>query len=442
MSYYKEFDRYIKTLSKKELCLHFPIGTVGDKKVNSFTNAYLMRSIIMNEKAFSPVDYSRSLREMWYSVVKPTLDKLELLTDDDQTEEGLTKWDATLSRYVAELVRGGYLTYKDLNISDTSRQKENPASYYSSVSISTYGYKVTISPYSNVIVLVEKDTVYQVVANLAKIFGLSCISAKGQSAFAAAEYLLRGMRGDFSTIYVVSFTDYDPAGYIIADSFGKQIEDMVLALGMECNVIIKRVGLVPTQLTDEQISANWYSPKGANGHPQKSVETIFDAWYENTGGINGNRKGLETEALSRQELLSTFVDALMSLGIINGDVYQDFIKRSFCDMLVLKALQGTVEALKEFLYDTYQNDIDVVDFDIAEIAKRGLSMLPIVDLCSTNNEANIEDFVKSCFSPISSISEENAVLLRAKKLLRQWIVADNDDAHLDLRRSTQEFLDN
>lgn len=89
--------RHVKNLSAEELNQYFP------PKV--FSKSFLMRSIIMNEKEHGTVDYDRTLRGMWYSTVKPTLDKLGLLESDAMTEEGLQKWDKTLSEQGATLTR-------------------------------------------------------------------------------------------------------------------------------------------------------------------------------------------------------------------------------------------------------------------------------------------------------------------------------------------------
>jgi hypothetical protein len=114
---YVELPKYVKYMITEELLLYFPLG--------KYTNAFLMRSIIMNEKKYYRASNdSRTLRGVWYSTVKPTLDKLGLLTADDQTEEGLTKWDATPSKYMAQLLRKGLILHSDLGIQDTSGRKK------------------------------------------------------------------------------------------------------------------------------------------------------------------------------------------------------------------------------------------------------------------------------------------------------------------------------
>lgn len=58
------------------------------QKLGNLKKSELMRSIILNEKQYCNRIYERSQRNFWYSVVKPTLDKLGKLTANDDTEEG------------------------------------------------------------------------------------------------------------------------------------------------------------------------------------------------------------------------------------------------------------------------------------------------------------------------------------------------------------------
>ncbi|MCX5804228.1 MAG: hypothetical protein NTU69_11990 [Proteobacteria bacterium] len=225
-------------MSKKYTSLTRPIKEIPKDELKRILagvkQSELIRSIILNEKQFLSADTDRSLRRFWYFTVKPVLEKLGLLTESDQTEEGLTRWDAELSRYMAELVRMGVLTYKDLKIVDTSRRRKNPINQYQVDSLSTFGYLVNSAPYPNIIVSTEKDTAYPIIEQLADLFGLSCISGKGQNALAAMEGLIRNMGTITDDIYILTLTDYDPSGYSIAETFQNQADDIVKALPFRC----------------------------------------------------------------------------------------------------------------------------------------------------------------------------------------------------------------
>lgn len=113
------FDRHISSISTEELSEKFrPI----QRRSGELKKSELMRSLIMNEKEFGTCTYDRTLRSLWYSFVKPTLDRLGQLTDND--EKTIDGWDRLLSRYLSELVKDGKLTYADLHILDESRSRD------------------------------------------------------------------------------------------------------------------------------------------------------------------------------------------------------------------------------------------------------------------------------------------------------------------------------
>ncbi|KAF1083871.1 hypothetical protein SPSYN_03027 [Sporotomaculum syntrophicum] len=370
MKLYTPLPKYIKDMTSEELTAAFP---------SSCKQSHLMRSIIMNEKQFSPVNYDRTLRGMWYSVVKPTLDKLGLLTEKDNTEEALTRWDAELSRYTADLVRRGLLTYKDLHIVDQSRQRSNPSNSYSIVDLKTYGYQVGVSAYPNIIISTEKDTVYSIIKNLANLFGCSCISGKGQNSLGAMEDLLRNMGSNYDDIYILTLTDYDPSGYYIADTFKNQVEDLKSALGITAVVHIERIGITPDQLTTVEVEQNKYTPKPTN----------LDKWLNVTGGINGEPKGLELDALAPDRIRQIFVTSIRKY--IDPDVYKKIIKSSYIRRVALEALGPSLDCIITGIVQELENSVEVLDFDITDLALRGYNSLPIRKLCDGSNDDIIKD---------------------------------------------------
>lgn len=372
----------VMNMGRDQLLQYFPEGT---------DNSYLMRSIIMSEKEYPSEKYDRSLRSLWYSTVKPTLDKLGKLTAVDNTEEGLTKWDATLSRYVADLLRRGYLTYKDLYIVDASRNRENPEVIYYSTDRELYCYQASVAPYSYIILATEKDTVYKgELENMAKLLGCSCISCKGQNSLGAMEDLVRGMDWegtDIDTVYIISLTDYDPAGYYIAEALETQARDVLNALGhADVDVVIDRIGIEPHQLSPEMVRANMYSPKESN----------LDKWLDRTGGIDGQRKGLELDALKRPQRLTIFVNAIMKY--IDPDVYTEFLKKSYIRKKCLEGLAPKVARLINGIIETMEEEVSLRNFDIKQLVLKGYDSLPIETLCSHNKDMDIQAELLSYFN--------------------------------------------
>lgn len=368
---YIQLDRPIKKIPADELR-----RVLGKLKISE-----LMRTIILNEKEFLAVNYNRSLRGFWYATVKPALDKLGLLTKKDQTEEALVKWDGKLSHYMAELVRDGLLTYLDLNIIDTSRQRENPAARYNVDPLNIYGYQTNIAPYPNIILCTEKDTVYTIIADLARLFGLSCISGKGQNAMGAMEDLIRGMgAAAASGIWILTMTDYDPSGYYIADTFQKQARDLLRALGYgRADVSINRIGITPDQLTAVEIEANKYTPKRTNRAK----------WFKQTGGIGGQPQGLELDALPPDRIREIFVTSLKNY--IDPAEYRVFIKRAYIQQVILKELAGVIRDIEKGTIAREADNITIKDFDLFGLALEGFDFIPVSELCKNDRDGAIRE---------------------------------------------------
>jgi hypothetical protein len=377
---YVKLPRHVKNMSAAELRQYFPAGT--DKSC-------IMRSIIMSEKNYGTVTYERSLRSFWYSAVKPTLDKLGLLSSGDQTEEGLTKWDATLSRYMVDLLKRGLLTYADLHIVDNSRRRDNPSSFYKTDFLQTYAHQITTAPYPNIIIATEKDTVYNIIRDLAKLLGCSCISSKGQNSMGAMEDLVRGIidRDDITDdIHIITMTDYDPAGYYIAEALEDQVRAVLNALGTYRDVTIERIGITPMQLSPELVEANKYTPKEANRAK----------WFDRTGGIDGEEKGLELDALEPDEIRRIFIDNIKDL--IDPDAYTQFIKRAYVQQKFLEYAKYYMQKMERIVINRFEADIEVKDFDIFDLAAAGYSTFPINALCLDKQDTLIKADVESAFT--------------------------------------------
>ena len=377
MKLYTTFNKHIKEIPADELKEAF----------RGCNKSFIMRSIIMNEKDFLPKNTEeRSLRRVWYATVKPTLDKLGLLTEKDMSEDGLSNWDVDLSRYAVELVRKGLVTYSALRIMDTSRQRNVPTNSFCTVSSRVYGYQVGTAQCANVILCTEKDTAFGLVERIASLYGCSCLSGKGQNAFAATESLLIDMdAGRYSDIYILTMTDYDPSGFYISDTFRKQVEAMKPVLGITARVHTERLGITPCQLTETEIQQNMYSPKTTN----------LDKWMKATGGINGQPKGLELDALPDQRLREIFVTSLKKY--IDGTVYEDMIKDAYIRQVMLSAIKDYIDDMARNIIGSIRDKITVRNFDMARLALQGYSHLPIAQLCNDDNDSEIAEMALDYF---------------------------------------------
>ena len=365
---YRKLDRHVMDYEAGELR-----GLLGGLKKSE-----LIRSIILNEKQFLKVDYNRSLRNFWYATVKPTLSKLGLLTEEDQEEETIEGWDAKLSLYCAELIRLGALSsYSDIRVVDASRQRENPEERYRVKGRETYGYKVNVAPHPTIILGTEKDTVYTIIEDLARLFGCSCISGHGQGSFSAMEDLLRGA-DPLAGVKFLTLTDYDPAGDSIAETFYKQATDLTNSLGIEGPISRKRLGINPDQLTPREVEANKYLPK----------EKGRAEWFKRTGGIGGEPYGLELDALTPDRIREIFVSSLKNY-IFDQTPYKEFIKRAYIQAVILRGIKDKIATIGEEIIKAEEEKIEQYDFNIYDLALQGYSYIPVEELCSNKRDKAI-----------------------------------------------------
>ena len=276
-----KLDMHVTDIQKEEL----------KNLLGGLKKSELIRSIIINERDFGKCTYDRTLRSLWYSTVKPTLDKFDMLTESDNEESSIKNWDGLLSKYLAQFVKEGVLSYKELHIEDESRNRD-VKSYFS------------FSPYRNIVISVEKDTTYKLIRDISDLIGCSCYSSKGLNSLGAMESFIRSIRDNshepVHDIHFLILSDYDPAGLEIADTLKEHAQDIVKLLKMDrCRVHAERIGINPDQLTMEELENNWYSPKGN-----------MKKWLEKTGGINGLPKGLELDAFSPDRIRDIFASNL------------------------------------------------------------------------------------------------------------------------------------
>jgi hypothetical protein len=177
----------------------------------------------------------RTLRGLWYSLVKPLLSRAGILYPEPSNG-----WDRTLSSVLVDLVRMGYTSYEEMKIVDGSRQRQEARRItYPVVNVQLVG-----DHFPWVILFSEKNTIWGEIKYLAELYGITAISGKGQPSFACTENTIRNIVRSESfrdnqpeAITLLSLTDYDPDGYSIQETQQTQIIDVVegMAVGRKHN---------------------------------------------------------------------------------------------------------------------------------------------------------------------------------------------------------------
>lgn len=368
-----KLDRSVREIPAEELREYW-----GHLKADSD----VMRNIVLNEKDFCDCKYDRSQREFWYKTVKPTLEKLGKLSDS--TEDTMTHWDKVLSRYLGELVKDDMMTYQDIRIVDRSRQYDVPAHF-------------SFHPYSNIVVAVEKDTVYHVVNDIASLLKCSCFSCKGQAALGSIEQIVRGIaqcsreqEEPYAEVIMLILTDYDPSGYTISKSLIENMETLMKNLGLgNLRLVAKRIGLTPDQMTEDEVRHNMYTPK----------KKKLDEWFAETGGIflDGQhlKKGLELDALDAEQIRRMFAEELKSY--IDPDIYKEYVKGRYLENLLTNEVNKYTDQLKEKLKTQFISQVDCSDININKHILDGDNYIPFWKYCHVDG---VDEAVAKVFSKL------------------------------------------
>jgi len=269
----------------------------------------------------------RTLRGLWYKLIKPIVSRSGRLNELGANNKPV-EWSRYLSDYLKELVDAGITSYQELAIIDGSRERRPAAQVDAQlIDVSMVG-----GHYPWVILFTEKDTIWPIVENIASLYGVSAISGKGKPAAACSENMTRAIirteafkAAQPEALILLSLTDYDPSGYIIASA---QLDQITTAarnydgeLGKLRQVIHKRIGITPDQLTPAELSANSYEPKEAG----------LTKWLKETGGIYGQPLGLELDSLETSRIRAMYASAIEAE--IDLTSRYDDLRAAFIDLM-------------------------------------------------------------------------------------------------------------
>ncbi len=147
--------------------------------LSGLNQAEIIRSLIVYEVQAIRAGESRdirSLRGLWYKLIKPILSRAGRLNDTGVNGNPID-WDRYLSEYLKELVIAGITSYEELSIIDGSRERR----LASDVTAKLLDVNMVGAHYPWVILFTEKDTIYPIVENIATLYGVSASTGKGKS---------------------------------------------------------------------------------------------------------------------------------------------------------------------------------------------------------------------------------------------------------------------
>lgn len=247
--------------------------------------------------------------------------------------------------------------------------------------------RYTFSPYRNIVVCCEKDTIYSVVNDISSLLGCSCISTKGLNGFGAMETLMRRIKDNSNSTDEIVFlimSDYDPVGYDIANTIKEQASQMANALKMNCRIISKRIGILPDQITEDEVKNNQYTPK------KKGI----DRWMKLTGGIDGKEKGLELDALEPDRIRKIFTENLKEY--IDSEEYFEHGKQVYLFGEIRDELDKYIDVIMKQVYEELESKVEMKKYDILDYVKNGNKFIPYGEIYNVDH-AQLNNCVKKYF---------------------------------------------
>lgn len=306
------------------------------EKRNTFPAQAALRMVCMYElhRMRNDFGYARSvevrtLRNLWYDIVKPFLNRNEKPEHILQDKWG-RKRSQVLSAVLSEMVLSGMCRYKDFRIEDRTRPKRRPSSWD----------KLEVGRFDEVVLFIEKDSQFPRIEVLADLLGFTVECGKGQQATAAIEGLIDSLeRGKSYLVFTV--TDYDYYGFLIGQSMGERVE----TLGIDAE--FHRVGVDLDQVPFEKREiAKFLLPMKSDREREWAYDYAIEGKY-----------GLEIEALTAKELR----------GAIARAVYDYCDPEALYDYLMKKAINGMLDDVVSEVVEALAGDDEDIQKMLEEL---------------------------------------------------------------------------
>ena len=218
-----------------------------------------------------------NIRTFWYRFVKPVLAKIP----DD---EGLKTdpYEIMLRAFNEMIMEQRLFRYADFDFTDEGWEQRRLG---------------TTRP--EVLIFAEKTGWIRLLRRWHERWGVSVLALGGFPSALTSEYTathLAPLIGE-KTVQLIGIVDFDPSGSLIASSFRGQLEASGLKVS-EPKLLIE-----PKHYKSEELRMFAYPLP-------KSQKTKLINWLEETGGIEGEAMGLESESLPI-ERLETLLESLL-----------------------------------------------------------------------------------------------------------------------------------
>lgn len=221
-----------------------------------------------------------NLRSFFYTHIKPVVARIP-----GALEAARDPYDSMLGAFVELVEEYGLVSYIELDLDD-----EN------------YHHRLVGDRRPHLIVFAEKVGFFRFLERLHRDLGITVAALGGTPSVLSTEYLVQSLseKVELSEKFVaLSITDWDPSGYQIAEAQIRQLR----SFGIE---EIEHEGLVdPKHYTADEIELFRFPL------PRRQ-KTKNRNWLKETGGIEGELFGLESDSMPRKRLRSLVEEKLKS----------------------------------------------------------------------------------------------------------------------------------
>lgn len=331
MNYEEEFEKAVAFIAGRDLqailkeeileYARLPNGDVSNQAIIRLSIFYELNRCKNNYSYFRQVE-ARSLRALWYAVVKPFLSRVEEAEAVNQP-----KWSRyrtqTLSAIMSDMVLSGFTRYGDFKIEDRSRPHQRPGAWN----------KLEVGRFDEVVIFIEKDAAYAYIEKLADLLGFTVECGKGQQATAAIEGLIEYLESEKSYL-VFCLTDWDYYGHLIMSS----LDERAKALGIDAEFL--RVGVNIEQVPEDRRDvAKFRLPLESKQELDWAAQYAIDGMF-----------GLEIEALTPKEIRGSIADA----------VYEQCDPEALYEFLKERALENVAGQAADNLASEDQEILDLM----------------------------------------------------------------------------------
>lgn len=264
-----DYEKQIEFMTDGELFNNFGRhADSGEPVMTKLLSNYCWQQANLIKAGQIPDYNGGNVRSIWYNIW-PRLSRLGVSSNHYKT----------LSAEISDMVACRIISYKDFNLYDPNSDKWRIGLF---------------NPH--IIIMAEKEGHFGFLTKLQKLTGASIIANKGKPATITTEYFTTAFKEhvhhywERDRVVILSFADYDPAGYEIDHIF----KDDLRIFGVKHPKYVRLV--LPESFTPEQLEGYKVDLHQSGAYTEKAIRK----WIRQTGGINGEAYGVESDALFRR----------------------------------------------------------------------------------------------------------------------------------------------